>query len=79
MITRTVEATKMARLPCQNSRGKVVAALFVCNVESTNWPVRAALTAIEAVSRYHEFLQQKLHLDLGAVTIANRQQTSDWF
>ena len=37
-------------MPMFTRREIVEGASFVCSVESTRWPVRAALTAISAVS-----------------------------
>ena len=47
----TVEARRKFSTPMSSSRVMVPAALLVCTVESTRWPVSEAWTAICAVSR----------------------------
>ncbi len=50
--TRLTEAvTRKGSTPMLSKRVMVEGASFVCRVDSTMWPVRAALTAISAVSK----------------------------
>jgi len=44
-------ATRNGSMPMFMRRLMVDGASLVCRVESTRWPVRAALTAISAVSK----------------------------
>src|SRR3989344_8579788 len=50
IITFTVEATRNDSIFISRRRGMAVAASLVWRVDSTKWPVRAAFTAIPAVS-----------------------------
>ncbi len=47
----TADATRKGSMPMLSSRLMVDGASFVWSVESTMWPVSAALTAISAVSK----------------------------
>ena len=51
VINRTLEAMLKSGTPMFIKRVSVCGASFVCSVDSTMWPVCAALTAISAVSR----------------------------
>ena len=49
--TASSESAKLnGSMPMSSRRVTVSGALFVCSVDSTRWPVSAALTAISAVS-----------------------------
>ena len=50
-IRFTEVATRNGSMPMFIKRLMVEGASFVCSVESTRWPVSAALTAISAVSK----------------------------
>ena len=50
MAILMVEAIKNGSIFISSRRGRVVAASLVCKVERSKWPVKAALTAIAAVS-----------------------------
>ena len=47
----TEDETRKGSIPMLRRRFTVDGASFVCSVESTMWPVSAALTAISAVSK----------------------------
>ena len=51
MIRITDDATLNGATPMFSSRVSVVGASLVCSVDSTRWPVCAALIAMSAVSR----------------------------
>ena len=51
MMQRIPDAIRKGSTPMSISRAAVIAALFVCRVERTRWPVRAASIATWAVSR----------------------------